>query len=293
LSKTALVLSGGGALGAFQASAEKYAREEKGFKWDIIAGVSVGALNGSLLSMKKYERMDEIWRNIGNDQVFTGSGNAISILFKILTKKKSIFSNKPLWDGLISKELDPEKMKIPFTIGCVNLVEGKYQILTPEHPHFLKAVLASTAIPVVWEPVRIDDEHVSMVDGGILNESPLGDIINANPEKVVIINCTPRKPSVSTKPIKSLLDVAQRSLDLMLNEIFIKDMEEFLRINRLVEQAAKQGVELKKENGKPYKPFETIIIEPTSPVGSNLDFSHQHKTELMQMGRQRAEEILG
>ena len=43
--KIALVLSGGGAKGAFQFMAEKYAREVKGYHWDVIAGVSVGALN--------------------------------------------------------------------------------------------------------------------------------------------------------------------------------------------------------------------------------------------------------
>ena len=31
--KTALVLSGGGAKGAFQFAAEKYAREVKGYRW--------------------------------------------------------------------------------------------------------------------------------------------------------------------------------------------------------------------------------------------------------------------
>ena len=57
MSITALVLSGGGAKGAFQFAAEKYAREVKGYQWDIIAGVSVGALNGSLIAMKKYARL--------------------------------------------------------------------------------------------------------------------------------------------------------------------------------------------------------------------------------------------
>ena len=49
--KTALVLSGGGAKGAFQFMAEKYAREVKGYKWDIIAGVSVGALNSTFIAI--------------------------------------------------------------------------------------------------------------------------------------------------------------------------------------------------------------------------------------------------
>jgi NTE family protein len=40
--KVALVLTGGRAKGAFQYGAERYAREIKGYSWDIIAGVSVG-----------------------------------------------------------------------------------------------------------------------------------------------------------------------------------------------------------------------------------------------------------
>ena len=53
--KVALVLSGGGAKGAFQLTAEKYAREVKGYHWDVIAGVSVGALNGSTLKVTAQE----------------------------------------------------------------------------------------------------------------------------------------------------------------------------------------------------------------------------------------------
>ena len=49
MSKVALVLGGGGAKGAFQVAAEKYAREVKGYNWSVISGVSVGALNGTIL----------------------------------------------------------------------------------------------------------------------------------------------------------------------------------------------------------------------------------------------------
>jgi NTE family protein len=59
--KTALVLTGGGAKGAFQFGAEQYAREVKGYEWDVIAGVSVGALNGTMLAMHKYRELEELW----------------------------------------------------------------------------------------------------------------------------------------------------------------------------------------------------------------------------------------
>ena len=78
--KTALILSGGGAKGAFQCGAEKYAREVKHYHWDIIAGVSVGALNAAMLGMHKYQRLWEVWNTVTPDQVLTGGFNVWSVL---------------------------------------------------------------------------------------------------------------------------------------------------------------------------------------------------------------------
>lgn len=47
----ALVLSGGGGKGSYQAGAIKYLLGERRENYDIITGTSVGALNGSFLSM--------------------------------------------------------------------------------------------------------------------------------------------------------------------------------------------------------------------------------------------------
>src|SRR5512143_1220139 len=93
--KTALVLSGGGAKGAFQVGAEKYAREVKGYRWDVIAGVSVGALNGAMLAMGKYQRLFDIWNTISNDRVYTGGFNLLSII-KLIFGAKSFYGNEPL-----------------------------------------------------------------------------------------------------------------------------------------------------------------------------------------------------
>ncbi len=66
MSKVALVLSGGGAKGAFQFGAIKYIEEEikkkyPEFQNKIIAGVSVGALNAVMMSMDKFNELEDIW----------------------------------------------------------------------------------------------------------------------------------------------------------------------------------------------------------------------------------------
>jgi NTE family protein len=271
--------------------AEKYAREVKGYKWDIIAGVSVGALNGTLLAMEKYQRLEEIWRTISSDQVYTGGMNVWSIV-KLIFGAKSIYGNRPLWE-LLDREIDPDEVKTDLRIGVVSLRTGEYLRFRPSDPGFKKAVLASTAIPLIWAPVDVPPSHTDMVDGGVRNVSPLGDVLDTDPDEVVVINCNPRKPPTSDKPLKNALDIGKLALEVALNEIFTTDVREFIRINRNVEEASAQGVTLHNETGKPYKYYKCAIIEPDEPLGDTLDFSRAAIQRRMEAGWEKAKEVLG
>jgi len=289
--KTALVLSGGGAKGAFQLGAETYAREIKGFKWDIIAGISVGALNGTMLAMERYDRLEYIWRTLTPDQVYTGGLNIWSI-FKLLFGAKSVYNNDPLW-ALIQQEIDPARVKTDLRIGTVSLRTGQYVRFRPEDPGFLEAALASTAIPLVWEPVNISPDQQDMVDGGVRNYSPLGDVLDSDPERIVIINCSSREPPTRTEPFKNALEIGITTLDIMLNEIFVTDLREFERINRNVREAQAFDGSLSNQQGKEYKAYEYYVIEPEEPLGDTLDFSRDILNMRLEAGWRKAKQVLG
>ena len=291
-SKTALILSGGGAKGAFQVGAEKYAREQKGYNWDIIAGVSVGALNGAMLAMGKYARLLEIWQNISADQVYTGGFNLLSLL-KILLGKRSFYGNEPLWRRL-QNEIEPARITADLRVGAVSLLSGEYVRFCKDDAHLAKAVLASTAMPVIWEPVDVSPHHLDMVDGGVRSVSPLGDVIKDDPDEIVVINCFPRKPEELKERPKNVLEVGLRALDLLLNELFQNDLQQFLRINQLVQQAEGRGLKLiNPKTGKPYLFYTCKIIEPESPLGETLDFSPSTIQRSLGEGVRCAREVLG
>jgi NTE family protein len=290
--KTALILSGGGAKGAFEAGAERYAREMKGYKWDIIAGVSVGALNGAMLAMEKYQRLWEIWNTISNDRVYTGGFNLGSVI-KLAFGAKSFYGNEPLLK-LLQSELEPAKIKIDLRIGSVSLVTGEYVQFTRDEPYLAKAVLASTVMPVIWTPVEISTDYRSMVDGGVRNVSPIGDVLDANPDEIVIINCGPEAETVLSSPPVNVVQIGERTLDIMLNEMFRSDMDEFQRINGLVKEAGSQGVTLHNpKNGRPLKYFDVKIIEPNFSLGDTLDFSQPSIQRSLKAGWDRAKEVMG
>jgi NTE family protein len=69
--KRALVLSGGGSKGAFEAGFIK-ALSEAGLHFDLITGTSIGALNGALLVMGKKEAFDDLWDHLDLEHVFKG-----------------------------------------------------------------------------------------------------------------------------------------------------------------------------------------------------------------------------
>jgi len=289
--KTALVLSGGGAKGAFQFMAEKYAREVKGYRWQIISGVSVGALNGMMLAMEKYSQLETLWRNITREQVLSGKLNFWTLL-RIAFGAKSIYSNAPLWK-LIQQEYEPEKVTADLRVGVVSLQSGQMVRFVPSDVGFEKAILASTAIPILWSPVKVSPLYPEMVDGGVRDISPLGDVLDSAPDEVVIINCDPSYPPVRIEPHRNALDIGIHTLELMMNEIMVNDIQLFMQINQNVREAAVANIHLHNRRGKVLKAYAYKLIEPDEYLGDVLDFSPATIRMRMEAGWEKAKQVLG
>lgn len=265
-----LVLSGGGAKGAFQLGAERVLREEHGFRWDRIFGVSVGALNATLLAQQEYARLRELWLTIREQDVYRKFPWPI-VAFRVgIQRKLGLYNDRPL-RKLIEKHAAGRPFVIPAHVGRVSLQSGDYELVPSTAPDFLDAVWQSATMPVIWEAIG----PKAFVDGGLRNVTPLGDALEHDPSEIVVIACSgPRIEPV--QPPASLLDVAKRSLtDITINEILLNDVQEFIRINDLVRQAHEAGLELKKLNGKPYRYCPITVLEPVKPMGDTLDFSQE------------------
>ncbi len=290
--KIALILSGGGARGAFHVGAEKYAREVKGYQWDIIAGVSVGAMNGAMLAMHRFGRLLELWDNISDSQVYTGGFNIVSLV-KILLGAKSFYGNEPL-KKMMQAEFEAGQVIDDLHVGAVSLISGEYVQFTRQSLELSKAILASASIPVVWPPVDVSADYPAMVDGGVRNLTPVGDVLDLEPDEIVIINCGNENPPSMPNAPSNVLSIGMRALDIMQNEIFVNDMNEFLRINALVHEAEQQGAVLHHlKSGRVLKYYPCQVIEPDSELGDVLDFSQKSVQAALKAGVRRAREVLG
>ncbi|HET6923049.1 MAG TPA: patatin-like phospholipase family protein, partial [Anaeromyxobacteraceae bacterium] len=94
--RATLVLSGGGAKGAFQVGAERVLREEGGFGWERVFGVSVGALNGALLGQERPGDLAEVWRTIREEDVHRKFSWPV-VAFRVgILGKLGLYDDRPL-----------------------------------------------------------------------------------------------------------------------------------------------------------------------------------------------------
>lgn len=279
--KRALVLSGGGANGAFQIGALK-ALDMRGFTYDVVAGVSVGALNGVMVATGQFGKLETLWDHITARDIYKKPFLPLQILRLLLGRRLAIYDNRPL-RKLLETYMEGAHIGGVFLAGATDLVTGEYVrygwgpcaagTTYVNGSASVDAVWSSATMPVFWEPVRVGGRQY-MVDGGVRNISPLGDVLAYDPDEIVVINCAPADATPAPAP-KNILQVLQRTIEIMEGEIFRADLDEFLRINQLVSEAAKSGVTLHSQSGRELKAFKTVLIEPDLPVGGTLDFSRK------------------
>lgn len=288
--RATLVLSGGGSKGAFQVGAEQVLREEGGFEWERIFGVSVGALNGALLAQLEYERLRQVWQTIRQKDVYRKVPWPWVAVRLVVQRKPGIYDNRPLRDT-IQKHVAGRPFRVPLHVGRVSLVSGAYESVRSDlttETEFLDAIWHSSTMPVVWEPIG----PRALVDGGLRNVTPLGDALQLRPAELIVINCSPDQPDIVERP-RDILAAARRSLaDITINEIMVNDVREFIRINKLVKQAKKKGFTLERDDGKPYIDCTISVLRPRVPLGDSLDFDQRTIAERLESGRQIARDYL-
>ncbi|HEV2055968.1 MAG TPA: patatin-like phospholipase family protein, partial [Methylomirabilota bacterium] len=100
----ALVLSGGGAKGAYEAGVAA-ALVERGLPIRLVAGSSAGALNAAMIASGRADRLETMWRTVTREQVYTLRGPVIFAGFLpgwltllVLNETSALFDPAPLRD---------------------------------------------------------------------------------------------------------------------------------------------------------------------------------------------------
>jgi hypothetical protein len=162
---------------------------EKGVWFDIISGVSVGAVNGTTLAhardleglRARLERLRAVWFAVrGNDNIYRR--RRFGALGLALGKWGGLYDSTPLRDEVLGREIDPKQVAaspIRLHVGYLDLRSRRYRTAGNDHPRLRDAVLASCSMPVLFPPVRMPGSQELGVDGGVRNFAPLADALHA------------------------------------------------------------------------------------------------------------------
>jgi NTE family protein len=189
--KIGLVLSGGGSHGIAHVGVIKV-MEEAGLRPDIITGTSMGSIIGGLYSLGySSDSLIKILKTMNWDLLLSNSIPQNKIFFP----EKKYFNNSAMSLPLSSKKVrlpsglisgqhienslsyyawpaadirDFTKFPIPFT--CVGADLLKVRKVDIKSGYLADAMRASSAIPTVFSPLKIDTALLS--DGGLINNFP-------------------------------------------------------------------------------------------------------------------------
>ena len=244
--KTALVLSGGGARGAYQMGVYKALKKQK-IDISIITGTSIGALNGCMFVQGDYKKALKMWNNLSFSSVME---DASGVDLRTLKGKTELFSKyiKALIneggfeidkiEATVKNAFNPYKFyssNIDFGLVTVRLSDLKPVMLTKKdlkQDKIIDYLVASSAIFPAFQKKKIDDQV--FIDGGYYDNLPIELAIKMGAEKIIAVDLdvVGRKKTVKSdvdmtyiKPISKLgnfldfdKDEAKRSMIIGYND---------------------------------------------------------------------------
>ncbi|MDZ4835235.1 MAG: patatin-like phospholipase family protein [Candidatus Melainabacteria bacterium] len=231
----ALVLSGGGGRGAYEAGVAK-ACAERDFHFDWIVGTSIGALNAALVGQDDLEMLETMWRKIRTSDVYKlpDPGHLRRVIFG---QQLGLLNTDPL-EKLLRSSIDINKLKAGKTkVGFVttDLCGLHTRVITGDEidtqDDLIDVLMASSAIPLLFPPRRLHGEGCWM-DGGLVRNTPIQAAISLGATEIYAVLVEPN--SVDTCPT-SMMQLVSRLLEIVFDHSARSGIAHVTQHNRIIE----------------------------------------------------------
>ena len=259
-----LVLAGGGARGLAHIGALKVF-EQNGIKFDFIAGSSMGALIGVFYAAGiSPEEMEEAAITMSSRRHLL---SLMDVDLPIHDPLRGMFTGKKVREFLsehLGEVKDFNDLKIPAAVTAVDLVTAE-EVVIDEGP-LLDALLATTAVPGVFKPVKRGD--MELVYGGILNNLPVDIPRKRGVDYVVAVDVAVKIYDPSTYQASKLPGIAYEVERMA-------DIRTWMLVKRKMDA---------------YPP--DYLIHPTIPPSYNIFLGFREPEPIIEAGMKEAEESL-
>lgn len=312
MSDVALVLSGGGAKGAFGAGVAA-ALEDAGIRPRVLTGTSAGALNAAALATGAgADTLVELWSHLESRHVYRVRKDVHTLLRpwhlirhpgRLIGMGSHTTTEHLLdsvgWDWLFETgplrqrlcDLIGERIPIPddrvLSVSCVDANTGELVRFTNELPpnrppeNFREVeltvdhLLASAAIPGIFRPVEIDGEPYW--DGGLVANTPLRAAMPFEPDVAFVVASGAVDRDAATP--RSLGQTVGLMVDHLMRTAMVEDIDHARTVNELVRANPEATYHVE---------VEIVPISPTDDhvgVAHMLDFEPSVARDLIGAGR--------
>lgn len=202
--KLGLALGAGGSRGVAHIGVLR-ALEEEGIEPSFIAGCSMGSVVGACYSKgMTCDKMLEAVLKLKTSKLIDPTALPIS--------KLGLFKGNKMYDLLLSNigEVTFEDLEIPFCCVASDMLSGR--VVTLSEGNVTKAVRASSSMPAIFRPVRLDGKL--LIDGGVLCRVPTQQAWEMGADAVLAVDVLGNTGD-SVKNVKNILSMVFRVYDMM------------------------------------------------------------------------------
>ena len=162
---------------------------EHGVPPDIVAGTSVGSLNGAVLALEPKSaanRLSHLWARMTRDRVFPGG--LLAQARTLQHTKTHLFPSSGL-TTVISEFIGADRtfadLKLPFAAVTTDIATARPHVL--RDGLLLPALLASAAIPGIFPSVELGS--MRLYDGGLVANVPMRQAVAMGARSLVVLDC--------------------------------------------------------------------------------------------------------
>ena len=288
----ALVLSGGGSKGSWEAGVLCYLAQQGHPGFQYISGSSVGAIIAGGLAMYPPERFSEGVRYV--EQIWRERIQRSSDIWRLRVPfglpglwRRSFGRRRPL-ERLLLDTVDQDMIRssgIRLRISAVDLLSSTLKVYDESTDDLVQAILASSAFPIAFPPVAIGNRLE--VDGAVRDFAPVKAAIDAGAHHITVL-LTERADQLSPvtpEQVSTAFEITQRILRILFHEIIQNDLKHCQKINTLLDRGLLDGA-------SGYRKVELTVLQPSQPLGGPLEFSRKLIDQQLQQGFDDAKQAL-
>lgn len=289
-------------VGVLRAIADMYPDWQ--YPFNVIIGTSAGAINAMALAGNRglfrhnIDHLEKVWSGLTMDQIYRAGSFSLmrglsSVARKIISRPAesgpvSLLDNTPL-RGMLAREINFDNIRETIREGHIDAVGlnacgyttgqnicffegtdglqgwsvgqrgGTRTTLTLDH------IMASSAIPTLFPPVRINREYFG--DGATRQMAHISPALRLGARKVLVVGVSANQQSAVKRPGQPGVPTMTQALGHVFNGIFLDtldyDIDRSRMINRLLELIPPERLQ---EAGLDLNPVDILEISPSEPI---------------------------